>query len=303
MNRRRIELRYRLGDLSLFRVGFDAFVQIQPFDPAKAPITLPIAFPKIPNGSSLIVRAGISLPHLMQPLQASSLGIRYVRNQETNYYIDLSVSFDEYLKTFSSKARSTIQRKARKVSTTMEFRSFRTSSEALEFHKLAREVAVKTYQERLFRGAIPESASFVASLEELAKNDCFRGYVLLAEGRPVSYLFFPVKGGVLTYEYLGYDPEYENLSVGTVLLFWAIERLFQERQFRYIDFTPGENQNKKLFGRKSLLRCDIYFFRWSMRNVIAVYAHRATDLISGSVGRLLDLFELHQAARRLLRRS
>jgi CelD/BcsL family acetyltransferase involved in cellulose biosynthesis len=245
----------------------------------------------------------VLLPHLLPPLHSDKRGICYIRNQTSNYYVDLRGTFDDYLKAFSSKTRSTLLRKVRNISGMMECRCFRTPDEAVDFHKLAREVAAKTYQERLFDGAIPASADFVAKMLALARRDCFRGYTLSSNGKPVSYLYLPIENEVLIYGYLGYDSECANLSVGTVLLYMAIEQLFAERRFRYFDFTHGENQTKKLFGRASFLRADFYFFRWGVRNALAVYGHFLMDWLSGALGRTLDVLGLRQRMRKLLRRA
>jgi CelD/BcsL family acetyltransferase involved in cellulose biosynthesis len=302
VNRRRIEFRYCLSDLCLFRVGFSASQQPLPFDPKAEPLKLPPSPPEFPDGVDVVVCSGVLLPHLLPPFHRDKSGICYIRNQTSNYYIDLSGTFDDYLKEFSSKTRSTLLRKVRNISGTMECRCFRTPDDAVDFHKLAREVAVKTYQEKLFDGAIPASDEFVAKMRALAERDCFRGYTLSSNGRPVSYLYLPIENEVLIYGYLGYDPEYANLSVGTVLLYMALDQLFAERRFRYFDFTNGEGQNKRLFGRASFLRGDVYFFRWGLRNALAVYGHFLMDRLSGALGQTLDVLGLRQRIRKLLRR-
>lgn len=303
VNRERLNFRYCLSDLCLFRIGFNASLQPLPFDPKAEPRKLPLPHPEFPDGIDVVVRSGALLPHRLPPIHSNKSGICYVRNQTSNYYIDLRGTFDDYLKGFSSKTRSTLSRKVRNVSMTMECRCFRTPDEVVDFHKLAREVAVETYQEKLFDGAIPASADFVVKMRTLAERDCFRGYTLSSNGKPVSYLYLPIENEVLIYGYLGYNPTYANLSVGTVLLYMAIEQVFAERRFRYFDFTHGEGQNKKLFGRASFLRGDFYFFRWSVRNALAVYGHFLMDWLSEALGRTFDVLGLRQRIRKLLRRA
>ena len=46
-----------------------------------------------------------------------------------------------------------------------------------------------------------------------------------------------VREGIVDYAYLGYDPDYLHLSVGTVLQWLALDSLFAERRFRFFDFT------------------------------------------------------------------
>ncbi len=224
-----------------------------------------------------------------------------------NYYIDLRGTFAEYLNGFSSKTRSTLNRKVRKLAAmeggNMQCVAFRGTAEADEFHRLARQVAVKTYQEKLFDGAIPASPEFVMKLRELAAADRFRGFILLLKGEPAAYLYLPVQDDVLIYGYLGYDPAYSDWSPGTVLLFMALEHLFAEGRFRYFDFTYGESQTKRLFGRNSFLRADFYLFRWGPRNVAAVFLHILMDRGSSVLGRCLDAWGIRSAVRQFIRRS
>jgi CelD/BcsL family acetyltransferase involved in cellulose biosynthesis len=306
MTPERVTFRYSLGDLRLFQVSFRAALAHLPFDPTAEPMALPLPSVTFPDGASAVGYLGSLISGTLPPLQSGRSGICYVRNQTSNYYLDLQGTFEEYLRGFSSKTRSTLQRKVRKVAAIVpgpvEYRCFSRPEEVAEFHALAREVAVKTYQEKLFEGAIPATAEFVAQATALAAAGSFRGYILSIEGKPVSYLYLPVESGVVIYGYLGYDPAHADLSPGTVLLYFALEKLFEEASFTYFDFTHGEGQSKKLFGRASFLRADVYLFRWTPRNIATVYGHYLMDAFSSAVGRLLDKLGARQKIRNLLRR-
>lgn len=56
--RGQIEFRYSLGDLCLFRARFRACIAHRPFDPAAAPLTLPIESPVIPKDVDLVLYGG-----------------------------------------------------------------------------------------------------------------------------------------------------------------------------------------------------------------------------------------------------
>ena len=299
------DLRYCLGDLRLFRVRFRACIVHQPFDPAAASRSLP-STPEIPKDVNLLVYAGRHIAEKLPIIRATRRAICYIRNQSENHYIDLAGTFEEYLKGFSSKTRSTLQRKLRKITDmadhTLECRAYRAPASVDEFHRLGRQVAVKTYQEKLFGGALPASEEFVRRARSLAQDDHLRGFILLIKGEPVAYLYLPVEDGALVYGYLGYDPDYASWSPGTVLLYLALEQLFAEQRFRYFNFTYGEGQVKELFGRATFLQADICFFRWTLRNALAVYGHTAMDGCSSKIGRTLEMLGLRQRIRKLLRR-
>ena len=300
-----VELRYSVGDLCLFRLRFRACRERRRFDPASPAIAASFDTPEIPSDVAVFIRSGLVLEQRLPTLRATPQALCYVRNLTTNHYIDLSGTFEEYLKGFSSKSRSTLQRKVRKIAAVeggMECKSYRTPDSMDEFHRLSRQVAVKTYQEKLFDGAMPASAEFLDRMRQLASKDCVRGFVLTIKGVPVSYLYLPAEDGTLTYGYLGYDPDYAALSPGTVLLYLALEQIFAERKFRYFNFTHGENQAKQLFGRSSFLQADLFFFRWSPRNVLAVCGHVAMDWSSSKTGAMLQAIGLKQLLRKFLRR-
>src|SRR5262245_8227083 len=87
--RSKIEFRYSVGDLCLFRTRFKAAVLQQPFDPAANPVSLPLEAPEIPDDVSLVVHAGQHIAVRLAKVQPTRNAICYVRNQTVNHYIDL----------------------------------------------------------------------------------------------------------------------------------------------------------------------------------------------------------------------
>jgi len=300
--KRRVVFRYSIGDLCLFRVGFDALLSHSPFDPEGERFAFPQGDPDFADGVDVIGYSGAIIAQDFPRLRRSRKGFYYVPNRQINYYIDLRQPFEAYLDGFSTKTRSTLRRKTRHVSQTMEFRCFRTADDVFDFHQTARQIAPKTYQERLFDGAIPDSPEFVTRLQVLAERDGFRGFTLSLNGRPVSYLYLPIENGVVIYGYLGYDPEFAKLSAGTALLYLALEQIFSENAHRYFDFTHGEGQTKRMFGRAACFRGEVYFFRWTIRNIVMVLGHLASEQFSEWIGRALSRLGLRKAVRKLLRR-
>jgi CelD/BcsL family acetyltransferase involved in cellulose biosynthesis len=92
-------------------------------------------------------------------------------------------------------------------------------------------------------------------MRALARRDQMRGWLLFVDARPISYLYAPAEGDTLIYAYLGYDPEFADLSPGTVLQLEAMRQLMDEDGFRLFDFTEGEGQHKTpVRKRRSRLR-------------------------------------------------
>ena len=180
----------------------------------------------------------------------------YVPLQYEHCHIDLTLTFDSYQKKFSSKTRSTINRKVKKYAEysggSISWKVYKEPGQIRDFFRRARTVSKLSYQERLLDAGLPESEEFIRQAESRAAEDRLRAYVLFDREWPASYLYCPIENDVLIYAYLGYDPEYIKLSVGTVLQWLALQALFEEGCFNAFDFTEGQSEHKRLLPRTGL---------------------------------------------------
>ena len=229
----------------------------------------------------------------------------YIPLQYKHFYIDLRQSFDDYKAKFSSKTRSTITRKVKRwadhVGGAIDWKTFKTPDEIDVFFQLARTVSLTTYQERLLEAGLPDTPEYLIEMRRLAALDRARGFILFDAGRPVSYLYCPVSNGVLIYAYLGYDPQYQKMSAGTVLQWLALERLFSEGRFRYFDFTEGQSEHKRLFATHAVPSANVVFVRRSPINLFVVYTHEMFSRASSWLGQTFDRLGWKTAVKRLLR--
>jgi CelD/BcsL family acetyltransferase involved in cellulose biosynthesis len=114
-------------------------------------------------------------------------------------------------------------------------------------------------------------------MRELAARDAMRGWILFLDGRPASYLYAPSDGATLIYAYLGYDPQFADLSAGAVLQIEAMRALMEERRFRLFDFTEGEGQHKKLFATGEVECVDLLLVRPTAGNLLTGWSLGAFD--------------------------
>jgi CelD/BcsL family acetyltransferase involved in cellulose biosynthesis len=170
-----------------------------------------------------------------------------------------------------------------------------------EFFRLARTVSRTTYQERLLDAGLPDSEEFCEEMEQLAQQDCVRAFLLFHQDRPVSYLYCPISNGVVLYAYLGYDPDYMNFSVGTILQWLALECLFEEKIFRFFDFTEGQSEHKKLFATGSVQCANVFFVRDSLRNMCLLHAQQGVDRFTKLAGDKLDQLGLKSKIKKIMR--
>jgi len=299
---RNYALQYQLSYWTVFRTTIPlqmSSVRVaERTTPARQPG--PPAEPLAAGSQGFLVRA-LPVAEPLSPIGVSGNYLRYVQIQYRHCIIDFRSTFEDYQKKFSSKTRSTINRKVRKYAEhaggALSWRTYRTVDELREFLPLAREVSKKTYQEKLLDAGIPESEWFVREMESLAAQDQVRAYILFDRERPVSYLYCPVEDGTLIYAYLGYDPDYMKLSVGTVLQWLAVEQMFGEGRFRYFDFTEGESDHKRLFATHEMLCANVLFLRNTLKNRILAHSDWRMRRFSGWLGDTLDKAKIKKFLR------
>lgn len=302
---RPVPFKYQLSDWTLASVSLPLQVRsmrLGECEPCEVPEIPTVALERGSQGFS--IRSLPLAPN--QPVLRSIGGyLCYVQQQYGHCYIDLSIGFDAYRAKFSSKTRSTIMRKVKRYAEhcggQIEWKSFASPDEMDDFFQLARKVSVKTYQERLLEAGLPNSADYLAQMKRLAAGNQVRGFILFDRAVPVSYLYCPARGDALIYAFLGYDPAYLNLSVGTVLQWLALEWLFAERQFRYFDFTEGQSEHKRLFATHSVPSANVLFLRAGLRNRLVVLSHHRFGQFSTWLGATLDRWGLKTRVRRLMR--
>jgi CelD/BcsL family acetyltransferase involved in cellulose biosynthesis len=196
--------------------------------------------------------------------------VGFVRQRYRRSFASLDGGFEAYLGTFSAKSRSTLRRKLRRViersGGALDLRCYRRPDEIADFHRLARSLSARTYQERQLGAGLPDGPEALAQMRRLAAADRLRAWILFLEGRAIAYLYLPAEGDTLIYAYLGYDPDHADLSPGNVLQFEALRRLMEEGRFRLLDFTEGEGRHKDLFSTGSVECIDMLILRRSIAN-------------------------------------
>lgn len=231
--------------------------------------------------------------------------LRYVTLEYSHCYIDLGIGKAAYRQKFSAKTRSTMARKIRRYEEhcggRLPWRVYQSPEDMLVFHGLARQVSVKTYQERLLDAGIPADQSFLTDMTSRAQRNAVRGFILFDGETPVSYLYCPVENRTVIYAYLGYDPAYMKLSVGTVLQWLALEHLFDEACFDLFDFTEGQSDHKRLFATHEQRCANVLYVRRSAWNSILVRCHAGFNALVSSAAARAERWGVKNRLRRLMR--
>lgn len=301
-----VPLKFQLGDKALFTLK----LRLQVREIGLSEEALPVSVPMPPTDELAADCQGYLLRSL--PVSAPLPVLRhvpgylcYTLSQYLRYYIELQGNFEEYKQKFSSKTRSTITRKIKKYREhcggTLVWKDYKTPEEMNAFFQLARAISSKTYQEKLLDVGLPASEEFRRHMEKLAEENQVRAYILFDGEQAVSYLYCPVKNGVLQYQFLGYDPVYASWSVGTVLQWLALESLFAEGDFRRFDFTEGQSEHKRLFGTDSVYCANVLFLRAHRRHVLLVRCHQGFNSFSQHSGQLLERLGVKSKIKKLIR--
>ncbi|MEY3121915.1 MAG: hypothetical protein RI993_740 [Pseudomonadota bacterium] len=305
-SRQTIDFTVRLGEIRLLSWQLTARV-------LKTHFTRLPSIPVIPSELSewfdesldVIVTRSHPVEAPLPKISALPQAIRYVPASYQRYWVSMEDTFDVYLKKFSAKSRNTLMRKIKKFTEfsggEIDWREYRKPDEMQIFHQLGLEVSRKTYQERLLDCGLPAEQSFLDKIIELAKEDNAHGYILFHQKKPVAYIFCPIQEGVALYEYVGHDPDYQQWSPGTLLQYFALQRLFATGNVKIFDFTEGEGAHKAFFSTHSQYCADIYYFRQTLKNSARVRLHAGCDNLSKRIVQLLDFLKIKSVVKKLLR--
>ena len=195
-------------------------------------------------------------------------------------------SFDDTIAHLSSKRRHEVQRENRVLlrffNDDVEFVEFSKPGEADRAIAWASNISAETYKDRLGVGFedTPRSRALIACD---AGRGRFRGWFLVAKGRPIAFLIGSVNGDRCFVEAMGYVPEFGHLSPGKNVLIRAIERLCSE-DVRYVDYGLGDAGYKRVFGTHCWDEVTLKFYSNGLRARIA-RGIDASAALASAVGR------------------
>lgn len=272
----------------------------------------PIDFSTLPAAETTekvdgFIAWGARVSEEVKTLQVADGLIVYIPEKYNRFYTRLDQSFDQYKQSFKSKTRSGIQRKVNKFAKLsggeIDFRVYTSAEDMQEFLLHATQLTEKTYQTKLLDAGLPADEKYRAQVIEMAKQNKVRAFLLFKENQPVSYLLLDAVGDTLVYRYLGYDPNESKTSPGTVLHWLALQFLTDQDQFKYLDFTEGEGQQKRTFGTESVYCANIYWLNKNAKNLVLVYGQVMLNRLSTSLGSMLDSIGIKTKLKKFLRRS
>ncbi len=231
--------------------------------------------------------------------------ISYTPRIDKLYFVDLNGTYEGYLGKRSAKSRYNLKRAIQQFQRNQEgpaIEVLTAPEEMSRFHRVACSISRQTYQAKLLDAGLPDSPSYLASMESIARQGCARGYLLKEHGEPIAFAWCTSVDRQITYQIIGYLPQRASVSPGTVLLTLILEDLFRCAKYDRFDFGVGEAPYKAAFATDSTEYADVFLFRPNLRNALFVHAHWQTERLSVAVGAFLERWGLKRRIKSLMRR-
>lgn len=221
--------------------------------------------------------------------------------------IRLPDSFDEYLNSLTSSTRQGLRRQRRKleahVAGSLKLVRYVDIDQMVEFVNRAVAVSKKTYQWNLLELGLRRPEELQQTLTAMARHGWTRCYLLECNGVATAFMIGYLYAGTYYYVDVGFDPDWEKWSVGTVLHMEVLRDLIEdENRARSFDFSSGSGIHKERFSNESRMEFNYLLLPRSVRNAVLVGAFRAINAVSATAVLVLDRLHLKAAIKRLARK-
>jgi hypothetical protein len=193
---------------------------------------------------------------------------RMIRKDVPTVQVKLDDTFESYLKKrFTKKARYNLRREVRlldeAVAGDVEIKIYHSPADVEQFMRDAGSIARLTYQWKIGMNALRVTPQAVKKTSYLAAVGRWRSYILYIRGVPAAYCYATIRHGELSYDVVGYDPQFAKLNPGKVLLFKILEELHQSRIVDALDFGRGLADYKLLFANGTRPVVDLSLFPYN----------------------------------------
>jgi hypothetical protein len=222
--------------------------------------------------------------------------------------VRLPHDFDEYMKSLKPQTRQNLRNSQRKLEKRFPGQVRLVACSRVEdvpgFVERAVSISRKTYQWHLLGLGLRQPEQLTQTLASMARHGWTRCYLLECGGVPVAFMIGYLYGTTYYYIDVGFDPDWEQWSVGTVLHLMVFRALIEgEENVEWFDFSSGTGVHKKRFGNVSRTESNYVLLPRNAGNHALVAMHRGFDAMSRTAVQLLERLRLKAAAKRLVRRA
>ena len=185
--------------------------------------------------------------------------IEYPGRRQTVRRLDLSGSFDEYLRAMSSDTRYNLLRRKRKLEehagAGLELLCFTRPDQVADLLERVDAIHGQSWQAATFGRSNRATKAERGRLEHLSAEGWMRSYVLQSGGTSVAFVVGFQYKGTFHHEETAYDRAWAGWGPGSVLNLMLIEDLFRENPPSVLDFGFGDNEYKRIFSNRESAAC------------------------------------------------
>lgn len=193
----------------------------------------------------------------------------YLIDRQVHWSTDLPSTVDEVLQRLPKKRRNWIRSLSKVLERDfpgkVEFRTVREAGDVAAAIAQLEQVAAKTYQRQIGAG-LSDSEEFRQRFDFEARKGWLRIFVMQIEARPVAFWVGTVYKNTFHSDFTGYDPEFRNYNVGTVIFMKMVDHLCREGIATF-DFGLGDAFYKRRFGTKQWTEATVRIFAPTWRNM------------------------------------
>jgi hypothetical protein len=269
-----LSITLRLRTLLIARFNFVSVALDAPI--TRIPVALPLPpWTSLPSDCDVITIEAQPLLKTTPRFSTSGQSVRYIIDSEVRHLVDLRGSFDGYLRSLEKRTRGNLIRATRQFKTysggSIDFREYRSREEMATFLAIGAQISQKTLKHDSH--GLCNTGSSATEMLSRAEHGTARGYVLFHENRGISYILCINQSENLRYRKIGYDPDYQSWSPGTVAFYCLLERLYEERAFEYLDFEGHEAPFKARLATLSVPCWRVVYFRRRLKPLGVMLGH------------------------------
>jgi Acetyltransferase (GNAT) domain len=186
----------------------------------------------------------------------------HVPETSQNHILRITGDFKQVYSQLSANLKDQIRRKKKKIHADFpgraEFVCYTQASDLEIMIPQIEEIARRSYQRGLGVG-FSDTESMRRRLQFCAAKGWLRAFVAYLGGQPAGFAIGTVCNKTYTSDFLGFDPQYREYSVGTVLQGVVMERCCEEG-VQVIDFSAGDADYKRRLGNATMTVARVYVF-------------------------------------------
>lgn len=178
------------------------------------------------------------------------------------------------------------------------FSSFQEIPGALE---AVESIASKTYQ-RLLKVGFDNSPEIRNAILNWSSQGNVFIYILFHGNKPSAFQITALQKNYANLLWTGFDPEYINYSIGSILQVYVIEDLIS-RHIEFLDFGPGCEEYKRRFGTLVNRVATVRIFSSSLRGICLNLLFSFTSFATETIRKLLTYLGYYKVLKKRVRKQ